>query len=621
MMACSIIQWNCRGFRPNFNDFRILCDKYDPIVCCLQETMLNSEDYCIRGFNSHHLISRDIGGRSCGGVSVLIRDGIPHSECPLHTTLQAKAVIISTSKTITVCSLYLPPSENLNMLLLSQLVDQLPAPFIICGDFNGHSITWGCDSNNARGNKIDDFITNNDICLLNDGSYTYLHPGSGTYTAIDLSLCSPNLLLEVQFKVEEDSFGSDHFPIILNVGISLPDTLPRWNFKRADWEHFHNVCNENLTINSVDMYDEPITVFTDVLCNNAKLAIPMSTPKQRKRCKPWFNNDCDNAIKARRKALKKFGRYITAENLSIFKIARAKARRICRVSKRESWHKFVSNLNQRTTLKTTWDMVRRISGKYKANTVSQLKLNNRHITDVKDIADTLAAKFAFNSSSENYTHAFNQHKITTEKKKIDFDTRDDHAYNSLFSLHELKQAINNSHDSSPGLDTIHYQLLKHLLDDSLLLLLHIFNQMWISQEFPNSWKTSIVIPIPKPGKDHSDPGNYRPIALTSCLCKTMERMVNSRLTWYLERHNKITKFQSGFRRRRSTVDNLVTLESSIRDAFVSRKHLVSIFFDLEKAYDTVWKYGILSDLFEAGLRGRLPNFIRDFLTDRLFKVS
>ena len=74
-------------------------------------------------------------------------------------------------------------------------------------------------------------------------------------------------------------------------------------------------------------------------------------------------------------------------------------------------------------------------------------------------------------------------------------------------------------------------------------------------------------------------------------------MVNSRLTWYLEHHKVITEHQSGFRRRRSTVDNLVTLETSIRDAFVGRKHLVSIFFDLEKAYDTTWKHGILLDLY------------------------
>ena len=169
-----------------------------------------------------------------------------------------------------------------------------------------------------------------------------------------------------------------------------------------------------------------------------------------------------------------------------------------------------------------------------------------------------------------------------------------------------------SRDTSPGMDTVHYQLLKHLPEDSLLLLLYIFNHIWLTQDFPVSWKTAIIIPVPKPGKVLSDPGSYRPIALTSCLCKTMERMVNSRLTWYLERHMVITEFQSGFRRRRSTVDNLVTLETSIRDAFVDRKHLVSIFFDLEKAYDTTWNHGILLDLYKTGLRGRLPMFICDF---------
>ena len=187
-------------------------------------------------------------------------------------------------------------------------------------------------------------------------------------------------------------------------------------------------------------------------------------------------------------------------------------------------------------------------------------------------------------------------------------------------MHELKQAIKVSRDTSPGIDTVHYQLLKHLPEDSLLLLLYIFNHIWLTQDFSTSWNTAIIIPVPKPGKVLSDPGSYRPIARTSCLCKTMERMVNSRLTWYLERHMIITKDQSGFRRRRSTVDNLVTLETSIRDAFIGRKYLVSIFFDLEKAYDTTWKHGIILDLYKTGLRGRLPMFICDFLSDRYFKV-
>ena len=100
-------------------------------------------------FNCIHLTSRDIGGGGSGGVSVLVIDGIPCSECILNRTLQAKAVTISTSKTITICLLYLPPSNNLNIVLFSCLIDQLPTPFVICGDFNGHSITAGCDKNNS----------------------------------------------------------------------------------------------------------------------------------------------------------------------------------------------------------------------------------------------------------------------------------------------------------------------------------------------------------------------------------------------------------------------------------------------------------------------------------------
>ena len=60
--------------------------------------MLTMDDFIIRGFNCIHMTSRDIGDRACGGVSVLVRDGIPSSECTLNTSLQAKAVTISTSK-------------------------------------------------------------------------------------------------------------------------------------------------------------------------------------------------------------------------------------------------------------------------------------------------------------------------------------------------------------------------------------------------------------------------------------------------------------------------------------------------------------------------------------------
>ena len=98
-------------------------------------------------------------------------------------------------------------------------------------------------------------------------------------------------------------------------------------------------------------------------------------------------------------------------------------------------------------------MVRRISGKYKANTLSHLKSNNNDITDVKEICNTLAEQFAFNSSSDNYSNMFNRYRLRLENYTIDFDTNDNYSYNDAFTLHELKKAIKISRDTSPGIDT------------------------------------------------------------------------------------------------------------------------------------------------------------------------
>ena len=104
----------------------------------------------------------------------------------------------------------------------------------------------------------------------------------------------------------------------------------------------------------------------------------------------------------------------------------------------------------------------------------------------------------------------------------------------------------------------------------------MYNKIWDGGDFPTEWREATIIPIPKPGKDTTNPNNYRPIALTSCICKTFERMVNSRLVWYLEEHSIITAYQSGFRKSRSTIDQIIRLESSVREAFVKREHLVSV---------------------------------------------
>ncbi|GBL76153.1 hypothetical protein AVEN_234436-1 [Araneus ventricosus] len=101
-------------------------------------------------------------------------------------------------------------------------------------------------------------------------------------------------------------------------------------------------------------------------------------------------------------------------------------------------------------------------------------------------------------------------------------------------MFELETVLYQAHETSPGPDGVTYNMLRHLNTTFLSNQLLLCNRIWTEQKYPSQWHEAIVISILKPGKDPSNPLHYRPIALTSCLCKTLERMVNSRLIFELE---------------------------------------------------------------------------------------
>ena len=617
----SIVQWNCRGLKSNFDELSLLISEYKPVAVCLQETFLKKEDSISIKYHSMYNTYFADGNRARGGVTVVVNNSIPHRLIPLNTTLQAVAVRISLHNTITLCSIYLSPSTPIDENKLNDLLLQLPAPFVIAGDFNGHNVMWGCNDNNQRGAQIERFIANNSLSYMNDDkSKTYMHPATGSYSSIDLTLCSPVLLPNFTWRVTDDSRGSDHFPIIFSSKQPSSTEKPRtWKLSKANWNKFDTLCQQTITHDKFRDCEDPVKLFTSLLIDAAISSVPQTSSNPTRPSKPWFNEVCKQAVKDRKDALRRFSLRPTTDNLEQFRISRAKARRTIKASKRKSWREYVSKLNSKTSTKKTWDMIRKINGKC-TSSIKHLKKGNTTLESPKDIAETLAATFAQKSSSQNYSDEFQKFKTTEEKTKLNFNSPNSEYYNKLFSIKELNSALKKSHDSAPGSDKIHYQFLKHLPLTSLSVLLDLFNDIWQSGEFPKSWREALVIPIPKPGKDASEPSNYRPIALTSCLCKTLERMVNDRLVWFLEKNNLIVDVQSGFRRQRGTLDHLIRFETFIREAFIMKQHAVSVFFDLESAYDTTWKYGILKDLHDFGLRGRLPVFISAFIDNRIFRV-
>ena len=101
-------------------------------------------------------------------------------------------------------------------------------------------------------------------------------------------------------------------------------------------------------------------------------------------------------------------------------------------------------------------------------------------------------------------------------------------YNTEFTLDELLLALKTCKGSRPGPDNISYSMLEHLGPVSLTKLLKLFNEIWNTHTSPRMWHFSHVIPIPKETGHLTDPSAFRPIALTSCLCKVMERMIKRR---------------------------------------------------------------------------------------------
>ena len=192
----------------------------------------------------------------------------------------------------------------------------------------------------------------------------------------------------------------------------------------------------------------------------------------------------------------------------------------------------------------------------------------KKIEHPKDIANTIGSTLSYNSSSQNLPENFRKIKNQQEKIPLRLQSDNSEPYNLPFSKTELEDSLRLAHDTAVGPDDIHYQMLKHLPEMAKISLLEIFNNIWLTGDFPPSWSEATIIPLPKPDKDHTSPNNYRPISLTSCLCKTFERMVNSRLTWYLESNKILNDVQSGFRKQRSTTDHLVRLESFVWEAFV-----------------------------------------------------
>ena len=310
-----------------------------------------------------------------------------------------------------------------------------------------------------------------------------------------------------------------------------------------------------------------------------------------------------------KKELNLFKRHPSSDNFVALKKARAFSRRITINAKRNHWNNFTSSLSFASSSAEVWKNINCIRGN-RLNSFNGLVREDKLVTDPSNAADLFAAHFSSHFSSITPASDFPINSSISQK-----------SYNLPLTFQEYNYAPSMSRDSAPGHDGIRISMIRNLPSEMTERLLQLFNLIWSTGVLPLSWKTSLIIPILKPGKSSSSLNNYRPIALSSVMGKLLERIINKRLSWMLYKMNYISSRQTGFRPKFSTLDHLVGMEVDIRDSFRQRKHVTSVFLDITRAFDLMQHSSIMESVYRSGLEGNMIRFIRGFLSDRMCSVK
>ena len=180
-------------------------------------------------------------------------------------------------------------------------------------------------------------------------------------------------------------------------------------------------------------------------------------------------------------------------------------------------------------------------------------------------------------------------------------------------VHNLLKKINVN--KSVGPDDIHPRILHELSDILTGPITTLFNKSIQGEELPNDWKLQYISPIYKKGQ-RSLAENYRPISLTCILCKLLESMVRSELLKHLVANDVLSKRQYGFINGRSTTLQLLHFLDQCTKSIVQGNVVDAIYFDFKKAFDMVPHKRLMAKLKSYGVKGKLLNWIEEFLTGR-----
>ena len=325
----------------------------------------------------------------------------------------------------------------------------------------------------------------------------------------------------------------------------------------------------------------------------------------------WFDHSCSIACKQKSKAYNRYLSLKTQPSLNYYKHTRDHAKNVVKLAKNNFYHKKTDLLlNNPNNNKIFWSTLNAFNSNFNkvSSTPPLSSANGSIVSDPVGKANLLVNQFANNSTLPDMDMPFPEVPVQ---------------YPDISSLRITNKKVKSILDKldlnkSCGPDQIPAVVLKRCSPELTPVFSKLFRLINSKSTFPQSWKLANIHPISKKG-DLTDPSNYRPIALTSIISKVFETIINDHIVSHLDQYSILQDTQYGFRKRRSTIDHLISISHKFCQSIEQYGESYALALDISKAFDRVWHAGLLSKLPSLGLSVLSP-LIESFLSNRSIRV-
>ena len=587
----------------------------------IQETWLNENSrFKCEGYK---MISTKFTNRKGSGVATLIRNNIKFKLIDIKRIGNEIELIVCEIKIkrdyLRIINVYIHPNAKIDeMQVLNEYLENNKT--ILVGDVNAHHKSWSRGKSNKRGITLKNILNSQSMEIINNNkSYTHYSKKDKAFSSPDIMAVSKEIKPKIfGFKIGPN-LGSDHFPMSIciksNGKILKKLNKSHWKFdkmnKKQYEENLENSFKNFETIVNTQNIDQINLFINNELTKTTDKNCPKTKCRSSFRGNPWWNDECNLFKKTKNVAWRKFMKSRLTKDEELFTKHNKAFRRVVLKAK----NTYYNNLFKNGDPKIKYKIFKALSTNQN-NTMKKVEIKGTYSTDYTDIANEIGIYFSKIGTSTQT----NKKEITQTKLNL-ISNHDNLVLNRKIEIWEFSNICKKLNPrKAAGIDAIYPFMIKYAGEKFLDVLCKFFNKSFDEGVIPNEWYKSIIIPIPKSNDNKLGVENFRPISLTPTIAKIMERIINNRLKIICEHKNILPTCQKGFRKNRSTFDNLSVLQNEIAKTFKTKKIMIACFLDVKKAYDTVNKNILYNMLKSIGFKGKILKWLKVFLQPRKNKV-